>query len=60
MLILPAGDVLSAAAAKKIKEFYDQGGTVIATEQLPTHSSEFGKDQGSAAGHGGHLRRRQG
>lgn len=45
VLILPSGDVLSAAAAKKIKEFYDQGGTVIATEHLPTHSSEFGKDQ---------------
>ncbi|HWB32826.1 MAG TPA: glycosyl hydrolase [Acidobacteriaceae bacterium] len=45
VLILPAGDVLSAAAAKKIKEFYDGGGTVIATEGLPTHSAEFGKDR---------------
>jgi beta-galactosidase GanA len=45
VLILPAGDVLSAKAAKKIKEFYDQGGAVIATEHLPTHSSEFGKDK---------------
>ena len=45
VLILPSGDTLSAAAAKKIKEFYDQGGSVIATDQLPTHSSEFGKDQ---------------
>jgi hypothetical protein len=44
VLILPAGDVLSTAAAKKIKDFYDQGGTVIATEGLPTHSAEFGKD----------------
>jgi hypothetical protein len=45
VLILPAGDVLSAAAAAKIKQFYDQGGAVIATEHLPTHSSEFGKDK---------------
>ncbi|MGA1984359.1 MAG: glycosyl hydrolase [Acidobacteriaceae bacterium] len=45
VLILPAQDTLSAAAAVKIKQFYDQGGTVIATEHLPTHSSEFGKDR---------------
>ena len=45
VLILPAGDVVSAAAARKIKDFYDQGGAVIATERLPTHSSEFGKDR---------------
>jgi hypothetical protein len=45
VLILPAGDTLSAAAATKIKQFYDQGGTVIATGQLPTRSSEFGKDR---------------
>ena len=45
VLILPAGDVLSAAAAEKIKQFYDQGGAVIATEHLPTRSSEFGKDK---------------
>ena len=45
VLIVPAGDALSAAAAAKIKEFYDQGGTVIATAQLPTKSAEFGKDK---------------
>jgi alpha-L-rhamnosidase len=45
VLFLPAGDTLSAAAAKKIKEFYDQGGVVIATGKLPTRSAEFGKDQ---------------
>ncbi len=45
VLILPAGDVLSVAAANKIKQFYDQGGAVIATEQLPTRSAEFGKDK---------------
>ena len=45
VLILPAGDTLSAAAAAKIKEFYDKGGMVIATGLLPTRSAEFGKDK---------------
>ncbi len=45
VLIMPAEDTISVAALTKIKAFYDQGGTVIATEQLPTHSSEFGKDR---------------
>ena len=45
VLIVPAGDTISAAAAAKIKEFYDQGGTVISTTQLPTRSAEFGKDK---------------
>ena len=45
VLIVPAGDTISAAAAARIKEFYDQGGTVISTTQLPTKSAEFGKDK---------------
>jgi hypothetical protein len=45
VLILPAGDTISAAAAAKIKEFYDKGGKVIATGILPTRSAEFGKDK---------------
>jgi hypothetical protein len=45
VLIVPAGDTLSAAAAAKIKEFYDKGGAVIATGELPTRSAEFGKDK---------------
>jgi len=45
VLILPGGDTLSAAAAAKIKEFYDQGGTVIATRRLPARSAEFGRDK---------------
>jgi hypothetical protein len=44
VLFLPAGDTISAAAAAKIKQFYDQGGQVIATGMLPTRSAEFGKD----------------
>ena len=42
MLILPSGDVLSTAAAAKIKQFYDAGGMVIATGALPTRSAEGG------------------
>ncbi len=45
VLMLPAGDILPAAAAAKIKEFYDKGGAVIATGSLPTRSAEFGKDK---------------
>jgi len=45
VLILPGGRVLSAAAAAKIKAFYDQGGMVIATGMLPMQSAEFGKDK---------------
>ena len=44
VLIVPAGDTSRSPRPAKIEEFYDQGGTIIATGQLPTHSSEFGKD----------------
>jgi hypothetical protein len=45
VLFVPGGDTLSVAAAAKIKEFYDKGGVVIATHQLPMKSAEFGKDK---------------
>ena len=45
MLIIPGGDTLSAAAAKKAGEFYQNGGTVIATSRLPDFSAEFGRDR---------------
>ena len=45
VLIMPAEDTISVATVAKIKAFYDQGGMVIATEQLPKHSTEFGKDR---------------
>jgi hypothetical protein len=45
VLFVPGGDTLSVAAAAKIKEFYDKGGVVIATRQLPIKSAEFGKDK---------------
>jgi alpha-L-rhamnosidase len=44
VLFLPAGDTISLAAATRIKEFYDQGGKVIATGLLPARAAEFGKD----------------
>ena len=45
VLILPGGEVLSAAAAKKLLDFYRGGGTVIATHKLPSKSAEFGRDK---------------
>jgi alpha-L-rhamnosidase len=44
VLFLPAGDTISVAAAARIQEFYEKGGKIIATGQLPTRSAEFGKD----------------
>ncbi len=44
VLIIPGGKVLSLESAKKIKSFYDAGGTVIATRALPEKSAETGKD----------------
>lgn len=45
VLFVPGGDTLSVAAAAKIREFYDKGGVVIATHQLPSRSGESGKDK---------------
>jgi len=45
VLIVPGGDTLSVAAAGKIREFYERGGTVIATSRLPLKSAEFGRDR---------------
>ena len=44
VLIMPGGDVLSAATLKSIKSWYDGGGKVIATGSLPTASAEIGMD----------------
>lgn len=44
LLILPGGKVISLAALKKIKSYYDKGGKIIATSVLPSQSAEFGKD----------------
>lgn len=45
VLILPGGKVISLAALKKIKNWYDQGGKLIATSMLPSQSAEFGHDK---------------
>jgi hypothetical protein len=45
VLLVPGGDTLSYAAARKIQEFYRSGGTLIATSRLPHRSAEFGHDR---------------
>jgi hypothetical protein len=45
VLILPAGDTLSADAAGKLLQFYRGGGAIIATLKLPAQSAEFGRDK---------------
>ncbi|MGD1084993.1 MAG: glycosyl hydrolase, partial [Verrucomicrobiota bacterium] len=45
VLILPAGDTLSADTAKKLLEFYRGGGAIIGTLKLPAQSAEFGRDK---------------
>jgi len=44
VLIIPGSRVLSIESARKIQEFYDAGGTVIATKILAEKSAEPGKD----------------
>ena len=45
VLIVPGGNTISVAAAKKVGEFYRNGGAVIATSLLPHLSAEFGRDK---------------
>jgi hypothetical protein len=45
VLIIPGGDTFSAETAKRVLEFYRQGGIVIATSKLPFKSAEFGRDK---------------
>lgn len=45
VFIIPGSRVIHWSSLKKIKAFYDHGGTVIATTQLPSFSAEFGKDK---------------
>ena len=44
VLIIPGGKVLSVGTARRIKAFYDAGGTVIATKTLAEKSAEMGQD----------------
>ena len=45
LLIMPSAQVLSVEAMKKIKAYYQAGGKILATHQLPGKSAEFGKDK---------------
>jgi hypothetical protein len=45
LVIIPGGKVISVKALQKIKQFYDNGGKVIATTFLPSISAEMGQDQ---------------
>lgn len=45
VLIMPATRVESVETLRKIKDFYNAGGKIIATAMLPSKSVEFGKDE---------------
>lgn len=45
VVIIPGSRAIHWSSLKKIKEFYDNGGSVIATTRLPESSAEFGKDK---------------
>ena len=42
--IIPGSRCINIATLRRIKQFYDQGGTVIATTRLPDRAAEFGAD----------------
>ncbi|MCF8405726.1 MAG: hypothetical protein K9H58_17405 [Bacteroidales bacterium] len=44
LLILPSIKIISLSNLKKIWDFYNSGGNVIFTTQLPAHSSGFNED----------------
>ena len=44
VLVIPGGNTIRWSNLQKIKSFYDNGGKVIATRQLPSKSAEFGHD----------------
>lgn len=44
VLMLPGGPVISWPVLAKALRFYRSGGRVVATTQLPRHSTEFGHD----------------
>ncbi|HEV7680316.1 MAG TPA: hypothetical protein VGQ42_17280 [Candidatus Dormibacteraeota bacterium] len=43
-LILPGGDVVPVGVLRKLRDFWERGGAIIATTLLPTRSAEFGCD----------------
>jgi alpha-L-rhamnosidase len=44
-VIIPGSSIISLASLQKIKQFFDNGGNVIATSLLPTASIETGKNE---------------
>lgn len=44
-MILTGSNIISYPTLLKLKSFYDQGGTLIATSQLPFKSTAIGEDQ---------------
>jgi len=44
LFILPASQVISVATLEKLRDYYQSGGKIIATHELPMNSAEFGKD----------------
>ncbi len=44
VFIIPGSRAIHWSSLQKIKDFYDNGGKVIATTRLPEFSAEFGKD----------------
>ena len=45
VILIPGGKVISWSNLRKIQTFWENGGRVIATTQLPFKSSEFGRDE---------------
>jgi endo-alpha-N-acetylgalactosaminidase len=45
VFILPGSETIQLENIRKIKNFFDQGGAVIATSMLPWYSAETGKDE---------------
>ncbi|MEM7030838.1 MAG: glycosyl hydrolase [Chloroflexota bacterium] len=42
VLIIPGSKTIAWSNLQKIKQFYDQGGVIISTKQLPFYATEFG------------------
>jgi hypothetical protein len=45
VLVLPGHRTIAWSSLRKLQDFYEQGGCVIATGQLPSKSAEFGHDE---------------
>lgn len=45
VLIVPGADTIALSTAKRIQEFWQAGGTVIATGQIPHRAAELGHDR---------------